>query len=194
MNEQMERDPTTQKPKTKSTRRQKRRAGSIHANFSKRKEDKKWLETHVWHAKRMKMVTRWGYQLALYPNDKSHRSLYRASQHECVMHDNSYHACIELTGSLDSLARILVLVTDLTVNIKSDMYVKGKRLGRNYLYELNSFPLGFVAPFDFYFFNSTENEMGLWCWFHPSVASEAMRLFVEAKNISLEQKGFYSRC
>ena len=24
---------------------------------------KKWLETHVWHAKRMKMIEIWGYKL-----------------------------------------------------------------------------------------------------------------------------------
>lgn len=26
-------------------------------------ESKKWLETHLWHAKRMKMVNMWGYRL-----------------------------------------------------------------------------------------------------------------------------------
>lgn len=25
--------------------------------------DKTWLETHIWHAKRMKMTTKWGYRL-----------------------------------------------------------------------------------------------------------------------------------
>lgn len=25
--------------------------------------DKNWLETHLWHAKRMKMETMWGYRL-----------------------------------------------------------------------------------------------------------------------------------
>ena len=26
-------------------------------------EDKKWLETHLWHAKRMRMENMWGYRL-----------------------------------------------------------------------------------------------------------------------------------
>ncbi|EEB90981.1 hypothetical protein MPER_10737 [Moniliophthora perniciosa FA553] len=29
----------------------------------KRQRDKRWLETHIWHAKRMKMENMWGYRL-----------------------------------------------------------------------------------------------------------------------------------
>lgn len=50
-----------------------RQSQSITASFSKIHSeifimifttgDKTWLETHIWHAKRMKMVTKYGYRL-----------------------------------------------------------------------------------------------------------------------------------
>ena len=33
-----------------------------------------WLGSHVWHAKRMKMIKRWGYHFADHPADKSYRA------------------------------------------------------------------------------------------------------------------------
>jgi hypothetical protein len=36
-------------------------------------EDKKWLETHLWHAKRMRMENMWGYRLVrAYHRDPSY--------------------------------------------------------------------------------------------------------------------------
>jgi len=32
-------------------------------DFLLRQKDKTWLETHIWHAKRMKMENMWGYRL-----------------------------------------------------------------------------------------------------------------------------------
>ena len=44
----------------------------------KRQHDNKiWLETHIWHAKRMKMVTKWGYRLAERSFSKGVRVNYR---------------------------------------------------------------------------------------------------------------------
>ncbi|RUP48702.1 hypothetical protein BC936DRAFT_144143 [Jimgerdemannia flammicorona] len=45
------------------SRRKKRRSGTIVEEYLRRQGKKKWLETHIWHAKRMKMVELWGYRL-----------------------------------------------------------------------------------------------------------------------------------
>ncbi|KAF7346225.1 Ribonucleases P/MRP protein subunit POP1 [Mycena sanguinolenta] len=47
--------------------------------FIKRQRDKSWLETHIWHAKRMKMQNMWGYRLAVTPTEKAFRPSHRAS-------------------------------------------------------------------------------------------------------------------
>jgi ribonuclease P/MRP protein subunit POP1 len=55
-----------------------------------RASKKHWLETHLWHAKRMKMVHKWDRTIALTPTQKSFRPAYRASKHGVSIYDASY--------------------------------------------------------------------------------------------------------
>ena len=45
------------------------------------------MESHIWHAKRFKMVKDWGVNYPLRCSDKSDRSTYRLSQKDsaCIM-------------------------------------------------------------------------------------------------------------
>ena len=63
-------------------------------NFTNRKENEnsKWLETHIWHAKRMRMHNLFGYKIALKPSLKCHKAIIKASKHGCCMNDKSYHS------------------------------------------------------------------------------------------------------
>ena len=56
------------------------------------------METHIWHAKRFKMETRWGVRYPVRCSDKSDRSTYRLVQRDsaCIM-DESYYSTIEVT-------------------------------------------------------------------------------------------------
>ncbi|THH04517.1 hypothetical protein EW145_g5466 [Phellinidium pouzarii] len=76
--------------------------------FLLRQVDKSWLETHIWHAKRMKMENMWGYRLAVTPTEKSFRPSHRASVHGCILHDASYDAIIELKGPETYLKEVIV--------------------------------------------------------------------------------------
>ena len=86
--------------------------------------DKKWLETHLWHTKRMHMENMWGYRLvgtyfcspfhslepgvqAMQPTEKSFRPSHRASVHGSILHDASYFGLIELKGIQVALCRAL---------------------------------------------------------------------------------------
>ncbi|KAF8272238.1 ribonucleases P/MRP protein subunit POP1-domain-containing protein [Lactarius quietus] len=80
--------------------------------FKRRQKDKKWLETHLWHAKRMHMENMWGYRLAVRPTEKSFRPSHRASVHGAILHDASYHGLIELTGAQVVLSRTLEACCD----------------------------------------------------------------------------------
>jgi len=74
--------------------------------------NKRWLETHLWHAKRMHMANMWGYRLALQPTEKAFRPSHRAAMHGAIVHDASYFALLELIGPEVVLARILGVCCD----------------------------------------------------------------------------------
>jgi len=80
----------------KPHRRHKRRPKFLQQNYGRRQGQHQWLETHVWHAKRMKMVKRWGYHVALHHASKNVRASYKNSAHVCTVQDQSFMLCIEL--------------------------------------------------------------------------------------------------
>ncbi|KAG2038684.1 ribonucleases P/MRP protein subunit POP1-domain-containing protein [Suillus americanus] len=111
----------------------------------KRKRDKTWLETHIWHAKRMKMENMWGYRLAVTPTEKSFRPSHRASMHGSILHDSSYHSLIELKGLENILRGVLDLCCDpQCTGMKRSM--TGARVLETDLYKPGSYPFDLVAP------------------------------------------------
>ena len=73
---------------SKKSRRSRRRSKWIRSEFEGRnsREGKKWLETHLWHAKRMKMGDEYGYRLAQTSSSKWVRKTYRSIRERCLMH------------------------------------------------------------------------------------------------------------
>lgn len=61
----------------------------------------KWLETHVWHAKRMKMGVHWGYSVAERHGGRGPAAALKALATQCVIHDMSYIRPIVLSGLRD---------------------------------------------------------------------------------------------
>ena len=126
--------------------------------------DKTWLETHIWHAKRMHMENLWGYRLATTPTEKSFRPSHRASLHGCILHDASYEAIIELKGPEVALQKILNDCSDpqvagpgaqrwftvpLRIGTKLNSpyrYLTGSRACRTLMYKAKSYPFGLIGP------------------------------------------------
>ena len=71
--------------KEKKSRYKRRRPKNQLSDYSRRQKKHIWLESHLWHAKRMKMIDMWGYRLALHPNDKSVRAAHRAVKSSCLL-------------------------------------------------------------------------------------------------------------
>lgn len=71
-------------PKKKS-RRYRRKPKNLMEEYTRRQREHVWLETHIWHAKRMKMIDAWGYRLADHPNEKGFRAAYRAVKNNCML-------------------------------------------------------------------------------------------------------------
>ncbi|KAG6903119.1 hypothetical protein C0995_004666 [Termitomyces sp. Mi166 len=114
--------------------------------FARRQRDKLWLETHIWHAKRMKMDNMWGYRLAVHPTEKSYRPSHRASVHGSIIHDASYHSIIELKGTEPVLKRVLDMSCDPNgPSPGSKRYSSGSRASDTYIYKPGSYPFGLIA-------------------------------------------------
>lgn len=118
-------------PKTKRpSRKYRRRPSNLLSEYNRRKKNKIWLETHIWHAKRFKMIEKWGYKLANHPNDRCFKACYRAVMNHCLLQDVSYYNCIELRGPFEILKQELKLhcnPNELTFSAK--VYTKGQREG-----------------------------------------------------------------
>ncbi len=157
-------------------RKRKRRAAYFFKFHEKRQKDKKWLETHIWHAKRMKMITLWGYRIAAYPNDKGVRAIYRASAHHCTLYDLSYYSCIQITGPQDSILSFLNMMSDPMVStFENYVHITGAREGHCTLYRSKMYPLGLIAPVSFLWNrDSPSNKRQLWIWVHPAAAKECL--------------------
>ena len=90
----------TTSEKRKRSRRHRRRPGNIAEEYESRSEACTWLETHIWHAKRMHIVDMWGWRLPRTPCDKSARATHRATSTDCTIRDRSYNGCIEISAML----------------------------------------------------------------------------------------------
>ena len=112
-----------------ATRKKRRRPSNLRAEYQSRQKDKRWLETHIWHAKRMKMVRKWGFRIAESCNDKGCRVNYRYTKGGAIIsvsycinclnsnnhhsltiittQDISYYSCIELAGKRSDLIGFL---------------------------------------------------------------------------------------
>ncbi|KAF8073840.1 NUC188 domain-containing protein [Lyophyllum atratum] len=131
--------------------------------FARRQRDKLWLETHIWHAKRMKMENMWGYRLvclflidalhtltahqAIHPTEKAFRPSHRASIHGSILHDASYYSLVELKGPEFLLKKILDNCCDPHgPGPGSKRYTAGSRVLETYIYKPGSFPFDLISP------------------------------------------------
>lgn len=166
----------TKKPKSN---RRKRRKNS---DFGRRQKDKKWMETHVWHAKRMKMVILWGYKIPFTPNLKSTKALYRANAKYAALYDSSYFASVFLTGKFMDVADYLNTFIDPLDPIKNQ--AGGSRM------LFSEFPAVKIGPVSFFW-----NENKCWLSVHPCILNEILELFQShpSLDVNVESSDEYAR-
>ena len=137
-------------------------------------ENKRWLETHLWHAKRAKMVTRWAYRLARTPTAKCHRPSHRAARNGCIIGDVSFYATIELEGAIQDLRGALRGVVGGS-GWGGSRYESGSRMGKTMLHHHKQWPLGMIGPIDVLWQPTPVPTMTkkVWIRCHPSMFLEA---------------------
>lgn len=125
----------------------------------------KWLETHLWHAKRMHMKDLWGWRIPVENSVKVKRHLYRISkgnENSTIIHDKSYEECIMIQSSLEFVKKILSSISDpldpVINNISSSSH------GTFWFYK--KYPNEFSSTVDFVF-TRTESQCILVLWVPP---------------------------
>lgn len=58
----------------------------------------KWLETHLWHARRMSMTIYCGYKIAVKSRQKQIRTTAAFSKHNSLIYDKSYYCMVRVKG------------------------------------------------------------------------------------------------
>jgi hypothetical protein len=159
------------------------------------------LPTHLWHAKRLHMQERWGYVLARCRSDRGERAAYYSMKNACTLHDASYIAAVQISGSQEHILAMLRSMTDPAISrIGNESFLSGNREGAILLYHFQTFPLRAIAPVRFLWQPSPHNQHNclhdsdlatginpasagttrrLWLWVHGCCyqeAVEAMRL------------------
>eukprot|EP00752_Nemacystus_decipiens_P012200 g10816.t1 len=170
-----------------------------------RRSPPRWLETHIWHAKRMHMKEAWGFILPAESNRGPRASVEAALKH-CTLQDETFLRPLQLLGPRRDILGVLSAVTDpldARATRQQDC-VDGFVEARTHLYRVNEFPLGCIAPVSVLWSpsdavdaslsypqtgerggegsgdNGAEEENDddvrrVWLWVHPASAGEALR-------------------
>ncbi|ORX59994.1 POP1-domain-containing protein [Piromyces finnis] len=173
-----------QKPKN---RKDKRKSGTIVDEYNRRSLNVKWLETHVWHSKRMKMDEKWGYKIAEYPREKGRKIIYKDEKCTCLLHDASYYQCVEINGSVNDIKNIFNTIIDLSIpSVTSNRYIKGNKIGSTKIYEFKKYPFNTITPVTFFWKEVAEDKLNdkrtMWLWVHPSSCQDVLKEINIAKN------------
>ncbi|KAH8824939.1 POP1-domain-containing protein [Flagelloscypha sp. PMI_526] len=185
-----EMDPVKEKKKPRKPKLGKEKRRTRTEILQKRQRDKTWLETHIWHAKRMHMETKFGYRLAITPTEKSFRPSYRAAMHGSIVHDASYFEIIEMKGPKNILVSILEGCLDPQDRSPAAIsYANGSRLFESHLYDHGHYPFNLLGPVSLlwrpHVEETSEKTAGtstssapnstIWIRLHPSIFSLALR-------------------
>ena len=171
--------PAKRKEKPRKTRRHPKLLNLEHI---KSQTKPRWLETHIWHAKRFKMVERWGYKLPQRPYNKSFRACFRAAAHHCLLQDISYVKCIEITGSQTLIVNKLNTLCDVNTgfNFMAKAFIDGNREGSLTLFKPGFAARRAIGKVSFVWKPvSTDFNRRLWLWVHAAYFEEVLNILLE---------------
>lgn len=121
----------------------------------------KWLETHIWHAKRMHMVGKWGFKIAQRSNQKVFRYNYEQGRNGCCIYDYSYLRLY----SIDDLERMKMFIAKHCHSLNS--FVESEEYFTGHLYfDANELD-GFISEITI-----VKNQDGWLIAIHPSSITE----------------------
>lgn len=174
-------------PKRVFRRKRWRSTGSSRAQMYAKRQSPgkpKWLSTHVFHAKRMRMSSRWGYKIAESSRDKSIRAVYRAAKSSCLLQDCSYNSLFQISGPLHALVECLKSALPLEESVGIRRHLSGQRWLYGMLYIPGEYPMSCVGPVKYFWIpNSPQTDSSKSDWrtlcaiVHPAMIPEAKKVF-----------------
>ncbi|CAH8547372.1 unnamed protein product [Schistosoma guineensis] len=186
------------KLKSRRYRRRTLRLLALHARFITtnkhnnhlKKKKSFWLPTHIWHAKRFHMITKWGWRLPYAPTNKIFKACYKASHNGCLLFDVSYLNCFQIYGPENMLMKCLndVFQLDYQVdswlpelsNMKTPLWSceqTGILYATNkYVKDISRPVLGPVRILWGSLNSLNESFRHIWLWLHPAMSASAWEL------------------
>ncbi|KAJ2803256.1 Ribonucleases P/MRP protein subunit pop1, partial [Coemansia furcata] len=174
----------------KNNRYKRRRTRSVRAEYELRQTGKRWLETHVWHAKRMHMKEMWGVMVADSPNERSHRAAYRAAMEKTFVQDVSFYRTIEVAGQAEAIIQLVgCLVAPEELTIVTSCYLSGSRMAPLTIYRAGQYPLAALGPVTALWKPAVEGESrAMWVRVHPCIADTVLSELVNARSLIQAQQ------
>lgn len=181
---QLEKNKAGKKQSKCPRRKFRRRPNNLLTEYNRRQNKFVWLETHIWHAKRFKMVSKWGYKLAENAYSKVFRASYRAFSYHCLVQDISYHCCIEVKGPLSTLLNGFKTISssECGLTMAAKCWLKGTRQGSVVLFHKDAYPYKVIGNVDFIWKPPSLELTGkrtVWIWCHPAFYSELVNVLIE---------------
>lgn len=186
------------------SRKYRRRPKNLLTDYLRRQRQHKWLETHIWHAKRFHMIERWGYKLPFASCDKTYRACYRATAEHCLLQDISFYGCIELKGTIEDLKQGFERLTskDCGLGITAKTFSTGRREGSIELFKDQQYPHKALGRVSFLWrcendeLQDSNVKRTLWLWLHPAayahILEELIKVFClknqKTTKLPIEQK------
>ncbi|KAK4876708.1 hypothetical protein RN001_009214 [Aquatica leii] len=164
------------------SRKHRRRPRNLLSDYANRQRRIKWLETHIWHAKRFHMIEKWGFRIANKPCDKAFRACYRATAKHCLIQDVSYVRCIQLRGNQDVLVNTMksICISN-SLSVGAKIYLTGNREGTNVMLGEKK-PLG---TFTFHWQPASDKNRVLWIWVHAAYYAAILNVLKDSFGLKL---------
>ncbi|CAP36872.2 Protein CBG19668 [Caenorhabditis briggsae] len=140
-----------------------------------------WLSTHVWHAKRFRMIKKWGFKIADRSFQRGFRAVLRDSNKNCVIRDRSYYTCITVECP-DAYSKMLPFSQKSCRGQSS----RGEEEECHQLYSPGKYPYGYIGPARFQKLAGYQDQVHI--WIHPSSKAQFLSAFSEYYKLQQEEK------
>ncbi|XP_075167124.1 POP1 ribonuclease P/MRP subunit isoform X2 [Haematobia irritans] len=178
------------------SRKHRRRPKNLLNEYIRRQRKFRWLETHIWHAKRFHMIEKWGYKLPYASCDKTYRACYRASAEHCLLQDISFYGCVEIRGTVGKLKEGFDKITssECGLSITAKTFLTGRREGSADIFQIGQYPYKALGKISFMW--RCEDDEGkdlkdirtIWLWIHPACYNQVLEELIKVFELEKKKK------
>ncbi|KAK1936859.1 ribonucleases domain containing protein [Babesia divergens] len=166
---------------TKRLRKDSRKRLNRLEEYRNRCARNRWLETHLYNAKRFVMGSFWGFRMALRTAQKCRRRCLRYSKRHCIVHDMSYVRVVHVSGRLSDLRQAFSNVFADSSLMFADHYLSGTYRSQAFAYATTETSHRLICPVHFIWIPprvppldspQTDDVRQIWFFVHPSAVVE----------------------